>query len=178
MILPVFCDFCNFERCSLSSNQKKITTKQAEKNTLTIERTTKNYKRPFFSQSAHFALLFCLKMPFFAACLKNSAHWLPDATKEDVDKNEVDDAIKDHHLRMMKLEMTTQAPKKLTQMSQKDLRKGQDYCKMKLEDCRIDFRLDTKMFKCGMNMKSRYVNDLGCRAIGRNRKKSWSSTCI
>ena len=56
-----------------------------------------------------------LEEQFIMGCsgLSDEVRWiclelgLPDATKEDVDKNKVDDAIKDHHLRMMKLEMTT-----------------------------------------------------------------------
>ena len=40
---------------------------------------------------------------------------------------------------MRKLEMTIPAPKKLTQMSQKNLWKGQDYCEVKLKDCRLAF---------------------------------------
>ena len=44
--------------------------------------------------------------------------------------------------------MVWQAPKKVKDISQKDLRKCQDYCHLNLEDCRMAFRLDYRMFDC------------------------------
>jgi hypothetical protein len=53
---------------------------------------------------------------------------------------------------------------KLEEIKRKDLRKPQEYRTFGLEDCRMAFRLDCRMVECRANMKTRYKNDIRCRA--------------
>ena len=87
---------------------------------------------------------------------------LPDATVDDVDKAEVKEAIQLSHLTQLKLEMSGKV--KLEELCRSDVRKAQDYVGWSVEECRMAFRLQTKMFDCRSNMPSRYKRDLACRA--------------
>ena len=44
------------------------------------------------------------------------------------------------------------------------MRKAQDYVAWNVEDCRMAFRLQTRMLDCRANMPTRYQRDLICRA--------------
>ena len=49
-------------------------------------------------------------------------------------------------------------------MSRADMRKAQEYVGWSVAECRMGFRLQTRMFDCRWNMPSRYKRDLACRA--------------
>ena len=87
---------------------------------------------------------------------------LPDATVMDVDKEEVKEAIKFSHLTQLKSDMSGKV--KLEELSRADMRKAQEYVGWSVEECRMGFRLQTKMLDCRSNMPSRYKRDLACRA--------------
>ena len=87
---------------------------------------------------------------------------LPDACRMDVTKEEVKEAIRLDHLVKLKLQMS--AKKKLEELSRCDLRTAQEYVSWRVEDCRMAFRLQNKMFDCRMIMPARYKRDLACRA--------------
>ena len=87
---------------------------------------------------------------------------LPDACRMDVTKEEVKEAIRLDHLVKLKLQMS--AKKKLEELSRCDLRTAQEYVSWRVEDCRMAFRLQNKMFDCRVNMPARYKRDLACRA--------------
>ena len=80
----------------------------------------------------------------------------------DVTKEEVKEAIRMDHLVKLKSQMA--GKKKLEELSRCDLRTAQDYVSWCVEDCRIAFRLQSKMFDCRVNMPARYKRDLACRA--------------
>ena len=80
----------------------------------------------------------------------------------DVTKEEVKEAIRLDHLVKLKLQMS--AKKKLEELSRCDLRTAQEYVSWRVEDCRMAFRLQNKMFDCRVNMPARYKRDLACRA--------------
>ena len=49
-------------------------------------------------------------------------------------------------------------------MAKLDMRKAQEYTKWSVEECRMAYRLQTKMFNCRANMPCMYKRDLACRA--------------
>ena len=53
---------------------------------------------------------------------------------------------------------------KLEEMARTDLRKAQNHVTYSVEECRMAFRLQTRMFDCRGNMPTRYKGDLTCRA--------------
>ena len=53
---------------------------------------------------------------------------------------------------------------KLQELSQSDTRVPQEYVSLTVEEYRMAYRLQTKMFDCRANMPSRYKRDLMCRA--------------
>jgi hypothetical protein len=87
---------------------------------------------------------------------------LPDASRQDVSKEEVKEAIRLNHLSALKAEMA--GKKKLEALYNSDMRKEQEYVSWCLEECRMAFRLQNRMFECRSNMPTRYHRDLICRA--------------
>ena len=77
-----------------------------------------------------------------------------------LDKEDVKDAILQHHLQFLKTEMRG---KKLEAMARSDMRNRQEYTKFNIEDCRMAFRLETYQFDCRANMPTKYGRDLRCR---------------
>ena len=90
---------------------------------------------------------------------------LPDATdqKTVLDKEAIKIAIKVHHLQTLKENMTGQ---KIQVMKQTDMRQRQPYTKLRVDKCRMAFRLEVYQFDCRANMPTRYKRDLCCRACG------------
>ena len=84
---------------------------------------------------------------------------LPDATKIDIEADEVKKCISVDHLKQLKVDMGSQD--KLKELSNFDTRVAQGW---KVEECRMAYRLQTNMFDCRANMPSRYKRDLKCRA--------------
>ena len=91
---------------------------------------------------------------------------LPDATTEEVEKEEVREAIQLSNLAKLKAEMKGKV--KLEQLARTDMRQVQEYVNWSVEECRMGFRLQTKMLDCRANMPSRYNRDLACRACPSN----------
>jgi hypothetical protein len=87
---------------------------------------------------------------------------LPDATRLDIQAEEVKECIKLNHLKQLKCDM--EGKEKLKDLSKCDTRKAQDYVQWTVDECRMGYRLQTKMFDCQANMPSRYKRDLVCRA--------------
>ena len=90
---------------------------------------------------------------------------LPDATdqKTSLDKDAIKDAIKVHHLQSLKDNMTGE---KLQIMKRTDMREKRPYTKLRVDECRMAFRLEVFQFDCRANMPTRYKRDLRCRACG------------
>ena len=87
---------------------------------------------------------------------------IPDASRQEVSKEELKDAIKMNHLASLKAEMVGKI--KLEAIARTDMRKEQEYVHWSVEDCRTAFRLQTRIFDCRANMPTRYKRDLICRA--------------
>jgi hypothetical protein len=87
---------------------------------------------------------------------------LPDASRTEVEASEVKEKIRLDHLKFLKAEMA--GKEKLAILSQCDTRQAQEYVGWTLEEARMAFRLQTRMFNCRGNMPSRYRRDLVCRA--------------
>ena len=86
---------------------------------------------------------------------------IPDVSREEVGKSEIKEAVHHHHQMSLKKEM--EGLKKCEELKNQDLSKPQGYFSMKcLEDCRMAFRLQCKMFDCPGNMKSKYKGRMGC----------------
>ena len=83
---------------------------------------------------------------------------IPDASRMDVQKEEVKEAIKLNHLKKLKEEMSEK--EKPSDMVKLDLRKPQEYTSWRDEELRMAYRLQTKMFNCKANMPCRYKRDL------------------
>ena len=92
---------------------------------------------------------------------------LPDASRMEVSKEELKEAIQIHHLKALKDEMVGKV--KLQELSNTDMRKAQEYVDWGVEECRMAYRLQTQMFDCRANMPSRYRRDLECRACKPNQ---------
>ena len=89
---------------------------------------------------------------------------IPDASRMEVQKEQVKEAIQINHLMKLKEEMSEK--EKLADMVKLDLRKPQEYTSWNVEECRMAYRLQTKMFNCRANMPCRYKRDLAYRACG------------
>ena len=87
---------------------------------------------------------------------------LPDATVMDVQKSKIREAIQLSHLAKLRSDMAGKV--KLEELSRSDMRQAQEYVGWSVEECRMGFRLQTRMFNCRSNMPSRYRRDLTCRA--------------
>ena len=94
---------------------------------------------------------------------------LPDASWQEVDKEEIKEAIQVHHLKALETEMV--GKQKLQEMYNKDTRRAQEYVEWGVEEYRIAYRLQTRMFDCRASMPSRYRRDLECRYLIRVKKK-------
>ena len=80
---------------------------------------------------------------------------LPNVGVTEVDKKVIKDAIRMHHLRELKKELSKY--KKVENMANMDLRKPQDYLSNRsLHYCRTACRLQTQMFDCRANMPGKY----------------------
>ena len=87
---------------------------------------------------------------------------LPDATRVDIQASEVKKMMKLDDLKQMKCDMVGKG--KLEDLMKCDTREAQEYVSWTVEECRMAYRLQTKMFDCRKNMPSRYRRDLQCRA--------------
>ena len=86
---------------------------------------------------------------------------LPDASREDVSKDDVKKAVKYDHHKSLKLQLKG---KKLQQMANSDVSSRKEYTGWSLLECRMAYRLETQMFICRGNMPAMYGRDLTCRA--------------
>ena len=86
---------------------------------------------------------------------------IPDATKEDVDKETIKKAVKYHHLTQLKKDLTGD---KLQEMANSDVSERRAYTSWSVLECRMAYRLETKMFICRANMPTMFKRDLTCRA--------------
>jgi hypothetical protein len=76
-------------------------------------------------------------------------------------KNRIKMAIKGDHLKALKLELKGD---KLKDMANSDVSSRREYTSWNVEECRMAFRLETKMFVCRANMPTLYKRDLTCRS--------------
>ena len=86
---------------------------------------------------------------------------LPDASKKDISKEDIQKAIKYDHLKALKFQLTG---RKLKEMANSDVSERREYTSWSLLECRMAYRLETRMFLCRANMPSMYGRDLTCRA--------------
>ena len=86
---------------------------------------------------------------------------IPDATKEDVDKETIKKAVKYHHLTQLKKDLTGD---KLQEMANSDVSDRRAYTSWSVLECRMAYRLETRMFICRANMPTMFKRDLTCRA--------------
>ena len=86
---------------------------------------------------------------------------IPDASVKDVDKTTIKKAIKYHHLTALKEELTGD---KLKDMANSDVSERRAYTSWNVLECRMAYRLETKMFICRANMPTMFKRDLTCRA--------------
>jgi hypothetical protein len=86
---------------------------------------------------------------------------LPDACTHDVEKEEIRKAIKYDHLKSLKLDLKGE---KLMTMANSDVSSRREYTTWRLEECRMAYRLETKMFLCRANMPTLFKRDLTFRA--------------
>ena len=86
---------------------------------------------------------------------------LPDASIKDVDKEEIKKAIKYDHPKSVKQELKGD---KLKEMANSDVSTRREYTSWGLLECRMAYRLETRMFVCRANMPTLYKRDLTCRA--------------
>ena len=84
---------------------------------------------------------------------------LPDASIKDVDKEEIKKAIKYDHLKSLKQELKGD---KLKEMANSDVSTRREYTSWGLLECRMAYRLETRMFVCRANMPTLYKRDLTC----------------
>ena len=91
---------------------------------------------------------------------------LPDASRQEVNKEDISEAIKANHLKILNTEMVGKV--KLEELARADTRRAQEYVEWGVEDCRMAYRLQTKMFDCRANMPAKYKRDLECRACRPN----------
>ena len=87
---------------------------------------------------------------------------LPDATRMDVQPEEVKKCMKLDNLKHQKCDMGGMT--KLQELSKSDTRVPQEYVSWTVDECRMAYRLQTKMFDCRANMPTPYRRDLTCRA--------------
>jgi hypothetical protein len=86
---------------------------------------------------------------------------IPDASRTDIDKETIQRAVRYHHLKSLKKELTGD---KLKDVSNSDVSKRRKYTAWSVQECRMAYRLETKMFVCRANMPTLYKRDLTCRA--------------
>ena len=83
-------------------------------------------------------------------------------TCEDIQKEEIKEAIQLCNLTKLKSDMAGKT--KLEELCRTDVRQAQEYIGWSVEECRMGFRLQTRMLDCRSNMPCRYKRDLTCRA--------------
>ena len=83
---------------------------------------------------------------------------LPDASRQEVDKEEIKEGIQVHHLKALKNEMVGKV--KLQDLYNTDTRRPQEYVAWGVEECRMAYRLQNRMFDCRSNMPARYNRDM------------------
>ena len=93
---------------------------------------------------------------------------LPDASRLDVQKDDIKKAVRYDHMKSLKLELTGD---KLQEMARSDISARREYTSWSLQECRMAFRLETKMFICRANMPNMYKRDLTCRSCTPNADK-------
>ena len=82
---------------------------------------------------------------------------LPDITKKDIHRVEVSEAMKYHHLKVVKEEMKPYT--KLEKLVNKDCTKMEDYMREKsLKDARLEFKWQTGVIESRVTMKAIYKN--------------------
>jgi hypothetical protein len=86
---------------------------------------------------------------------------IPDATQEVISKDIISKAVRYDHVKSLKLELRG---KKLQEMANSDVSGRRQYTSWSLLECRMAFRLETKMLVCRANMPVMYKRDLTCRA--------------
>ena len=86
---------------------------------------------------------------------------IPDAAKEDVDKETIKKAVKYRHLTQFKKELTGD---KLQEMANTDVSERRAYTSWSVLECRMSYRLETRIFICRANMPTMFKRDLTCRA--------------
>ena len=86
---------------------------------------------------------------------------IPDASRRDIEKETIKKAIIYDHVKSLKKELTGD---KLKDMSNSDVSKRREYTGWSVQECRMAFRLETRMFVCRANMPTLYKRDLTCRA--------------
>ena len=85
---------------------------------------------------------------------------------QEIEKEEVKEVIQLSNLTKFKADLQGQV--KLEQLARTDVRQVQEQVNWSVEECRMDFRLQTKMLDCRASMPSRYNRDLACRASPSN----------
>ena len=86
---------------------------------------------------------------------------LPDASREDISKEDIQKAVHYDHIKSLKLELKG---RKLQKMANSDVSTRREYTSWSLPECRMAYRLETEMFVCRGNMPTMYGRDLTCRA--------------
>ena len=89
----------------------------------------------------------------------NQLH-LPDASRVDAEKDTLKKAIRNAHTRSLKLELEGD---KLKEMANSDISTRREYTGWSLTECRMAYRMETRMFICRANMPSMYNRYLTCR---------------
>ena len=97
---------------------------------------------------------------------------VPDINTRLLEKEEVEDAVFNHHYKEMKEEMETYS--KLKEVKQEDYRKEQEYMKEKAVDrARMAFKIRTKMVKnVKGNFKNMFKNNLMCEECEEGKEET------
>ena len=85
---------------------------------------------------------------------------LPDASRMEIDKETIQKAVRYDHLKAVKSELKGD---KLKEMARSDISTRRQYTAWSLAECRMAYRLETRMFICRANMPKLYNRDLICR---------------
>ena len=85
---------------------------------------------------------------------------LPDVSRVEIKKETIRKAIHYDHIKNLKLKLKGE---KLKEMANSDVSARREYTGWSVLECRMAFRLETKMFQCRANMPRMYNRDLVCR---------------
>ena len=81
--------------------------------------------------------------------------WIRDITKEDVTKDDMEDALEIYNLKLTKEEMGDK--QKYHELKNEDIRKPHKFLEdMNIEECSIAMRVKSFMVDCPGNMRARY----------------------